>query len=35
MLRLANCELFFLEAEKIKYLLFQEDIMDRRSQVQI
>jgi hypothetical protein len=29
-----NCDLFFFEAEKIKYLLFQEDIMYRRSQVQ-
>jgi hypothetical protein len=30
-----NCDFFFFEAEKIKYLLFQEDIMYRRSQVQI
>jgi hypothetical protein len=29
-----NCDLFFFEAEKIKYLLFQEDILYRRSQVQ-
>jgi hypothetical protein len=30
-----NCDLFFFEAEKIKYLLFQEDILYRRSQMQI
>jgi hypothetical protein len=30
-----NCDFFFFEAEKIKYLLFQEDIMYRRSQVRI
>jgi hypothetical protein len=29
-----NCDLFFFEAEKIKYLLFQEDIMYRRLQMQ-
>ena len=30
-----NCDLFFFEAEKIKYLLFQEDIMYHLSQIRI
>ena len=30
-----NCNVVFFAAEKVKYLLFQEDIMYRRSQLQI
>jgi hypothetical protein len=30
-----NCNILFFAAEKVKYLLFQEDILYRRSQLQI